>query len=113
MHRLAPRRRLWRGSSMSRRTLPGVLLAALCAIAWPQPGLAQDPETASSASGACAANCESGTPLDDGPQIVPSSPARLAEGHGDQSTPILAGLALVAFGGLVISVLNSLARESS
>jgi hypothetical protein len=44
-------------------------------------------------------------------RVVPSRPGELADGHEDQSVPVLVGLTLVAFAGLVVSVLNRLALE--
>ena len=94
------------------RAVVGAVLFG-CAAAWSPPAAAaQEPDTASHAGPECdpAGKCVS-SPEAGEARVIPSAPSELADGHENQSMPILAGLMLLAVGGLVVSVLNRLALD--
>jgi hypothetical protein len=100
-----------RGYSMSGRAVTGVLLL-IFAFAWPGLAVAQQPDSANTGAPTCEAGADRCGSSPSGQAIViPSRPSELADGHEDFSAPILATLAVVAFAGLVVSVLNRLAFE--
>lgn len=98
---------------MAGAALIGAFLAVSSFLAVADVAWAQDPDPGSQAATACEPEtneCVAGVRSGD-VRVVPSRPGELAEGHEDQSVPILVGLMLVAFGGLVVAVLNRLALD--
>ncbi|MEX0784199.1 MAG: hypothetical protein WD557_16275 [Dehalococcoidia bacterium] len=93
------------------RAVFGALLLLSCAAAWsPNSVRAQDPADASRSESDCAAGAtDCARPGDE--RVVPSRPSELVDGRENQSNAILVGLMLVAFAGLVVSVLNRLALD--
>jgi hypothetical protein len=96
------------------RAVLGALLLILTAFAClPVATDAQEPP-ASNANPECdAAVSECAGPRPGEVRVIPSRPTELADGHEGQSVIILASLSLLAFGGLVVSVLNRLALDDA
>lgn len=92
-----------------------LLSLSIAAASLPIAARAQEPDAASAAGPDCdatAAGCVD--ELRPGEvRVIPSRPTELTDGHRGQSTPILVGLTMLAFGGLVVSVLNRLALDES